>query len=1056
MQISSCPNTDGVHAAPVSAQPEGYLRAVLEVTPACVKVVAPDGRIRYINPAGLGLFEAEAEADVIGRHVLDFISPEYRPQYARMHARACQGQRESLEFEYLGLRGSRRYVRTVATPFIEADGTVSHLAVTHDLTELRRAEIAQHESEQRFRTTADSAPVLMWMSRPDGQRSWFNKPWLDFVGRTMEQQVALGWMEGVHPDDLSRCRGVHSESLECRRPFETEYRIRRQDGEYRWMLEHGVPLFAPDGAFTGFIGTCIDLSDRKRAELEREASLVRERSARAETQVLYEVSNLLSGELDLRKLLQCVTDAGTALTGANFGVFCDVRDDSGECGVIQSITGTDQEAIRPLVAALVGRACLKRETIRSDDAAHDPRVTDVPGLYNGPIRSLLAVPVISRAREVLGVLLFGHGDASVFSDRSERFATGLAAQAAIAIDNARLYQARLESEQRFQTVADTLPAMVWAADAGGSFFYVNRRWSDYTGLSLDQVAGEGWSHAIYEEDREQVVSTWRDALRSGEAFECECRYVASDGSYRWHYVRGVPLRDEQNAISAWYGTSVDIHDRRAAEEARHESEQRLRTLADNMAQLAWMADASGAVFWFNRRWYDFTGTTFAQVQGWSWASVQHPEHGDEVMRRIRTHCSAGEPWEETFPLRGKDGSYRWFLTRAVPIRNAEGRLARWFGTGTDITERRELEQELARAKADLERRVEERSRELTATYDRLRLAERMAMMGTLSAGLGHDLGNLLVPIRVRLDSLTNEPLSPRAKEDVLAVQNSAEYLRRLAQGLRLLALDPRQVHADDTTELGEWWTDAHGVLKSVLPRGVTLTARIPARKHYVRMSKPALTQVVFNLVQNAGDALQGLGSGHVEVRVHREQHEVLLSVADNGPGMSTEVREHCMEPFFTTKPRAGSSGLGLVLVHGLVRDAGGTVELTSSPGRETVFTLHLPVAEPPREAACSEKRYAIVDVRDGRLKSFMAGELRSLRFEVGQQPNGVPPLVVVVDDESRLDQLPGDAAVVFLGETGRSAHNIRVLGRNPSVMKICQALRDAARAAEEKEVRVRG
>jgi PAS domain S-box len=135
----------------------------------------------------------------------------------------------------------------------------------------------------------------------------------------------------------------------------------------------------------------------------------------------------------------------------------------------------------------------------------------------------------------------------------------------------------------------------------------------------------------------------------------------------------------------------------------HESEARFRALADNIAQLAWMTDATGGIFWYNQRWFDYTGRTLEEMQGWGWLQVQHPEHVDRVVAKFRRCIETGELWEDTFPLRGTDGSYRWFLSRAVPIRDDQGKVLRWCGTNTDITDRKVAEAErerlLAREKA---------------------------------------------------------------------------------------------------------------------------------------------------------------------------------------------------------------------------------------------------------------------------------------------------------------------------------------------------------------------
>ena len=120
-------------------------------------------------------------------------------------------------------------------------------------------------------------------------------------------------------------------------------------------------------------------------------------------------------------------------------------------------------------------------------------------------------------------------------------------------------------------------------------------------------------------------------------------------------------------------------------EQLHESEHQFRTLANSIPQLAWMADAQGSIFWYNQRWYDFIGTLSEEMPTWGWRSVQHPDHADRVIHQLERSRKAKEPWEDTFPLLSKEGDYRWFLTRAVPIRDSQGNLVRWFGTSTDIS-----------------------------------------------------------------------------------------------------------------------------------------------------------------------------------------------------------------------------------------------------------------------------------------------------------------------------------------------------------------------------------
>jgi PAS domain S-box-containing protein len=159
-------------------------------------------------------------------------------------------------------------VRTglLSSELIHLNGEPCALSLIADITEAKRAEEAKRESEERFRLVANTAPVMIWMSDIDKLFNYFNKPWLDFTGRTLEQELGNGWAEGVHSEDLAECLKTYSDAFDKREQFEMEYRLRRNDGEYRWVLDKGVPRFSTDRSFTGYIGSCLDVTERKRAE----------------------------------------------------------------------------------------------------------------------------------------------------------------------------------------------------------------------------------------------------------------------------------------------------------------------------------------------------------------------------------------------------------------------------------------------------------------------------------------------------------------------------------------------------------------------------------------------------------------------------------------------------------------------------------------------------------------------------------------------------------------------------------------------------------------------
>lgn len=197
------------------------------------------------------------------------------------------------------------------------------------------------------------------------------------------------------------------------------------------------------------------------------------------------------------------------------------------------------------------------------------------------------------------------------------------------------------------------------------------------------------------DDRQEEEDRILAALGRGErvpTFETVRR--RQDGTEVHVAITVSPIRDETGHVIAASKIARDITAQKRVLARLEESEERFRLLADNMSQLAWIADPEGWIFWYNKRWFDYTGTTLADMAGWGWRAVHHPDYVEAVTERYRAAFASGEDWEDTFPLRGADGEWRWFLSRAVPIRNDEGRILYWFGTNTDVTEMREAEQRI--------------------------------------------------------------------------------------------------------------------------------------------------------------------------------------------------------------------------------------------------------------------------------------------------------------------------------------------------------------------------
>ncbi len=343
--------------------------------------------------------------------------------------------------------------------------------------------------------------------------------------------------------------------------------------------------------------------------------------------------------------------------------------------------------------------------------------------------------------------------------------------------------------------------------------------------------------------------------------------------------------------------------------------------------------------------------------------------------------------------------------------------------------------EEARVQAE---RLRERTLELERSQRELRLSERMASIGTLCAGLGHDMGNLLLPLSVWLDTMSSSELPEDTQEGVATLRTCIQYLRKLASGLRLVSLDPTLPVQDSQTMIDRWTEEVAPILRNALPRGIVLQTEILGPLPAVRIAPHLLAQAVFNLVQNAGEALRGHDGGVVLVRAEStaDGAGVRFSITDNGPGMSAQVRAQCLNPFFTTKTRGISTGLGLSLVHGIVKSVGAELEVESEAGRGTTFSFTLSAATLRQDTPIP----AVINVIDARTRAVASEILSTVGFQIVEAAplNPTIPAIWVIDEHMDVDRCvnefraTGSDREVFVVASGHmeyeQAHGVTLTG----------------------------
>ena len=244
----------------------GLLAAIVASSDDAIISKNLDGVITSWNKSAERIFGYSAE-EAIGQHITLVIPPERHAEESEILNRVRRGERvDHFQTVRRAKDGRLLDVSLTISPVRDPSGRVIGASkVARDITAQKQAEQALRESEQRFRVITDAAPILVWMAGVDKLCYYFNKGWLDFVGRTLEQESGNGWTENVHPEDFERCLEVYVANFDARRSFEMEYRMRHHTGQYRWILDRGVPRYAPDGTFEGYVGGCLDIHDQKEA-----------------------------------------------------------------------------------------------------------------------------------------------------------------------------------------------------------------------------------------------------------------------------------------------------------------------------------------------------------------------------------------------------------------------------------------------------------------------------------------------------------------------------------------------------------------------------------------------------------------------------------------------------------------------------------------------------------------------------------------------------------------------------------------------------------------------
>ncbi len=443
-------------------------------------------------------------------------------------------------------------------------------------------------------------------------------------------------------------------------------------------------------------------------------------------------------------------------------------------------------------------------------------------------------------------------------------------------------------------------------------------------------------------------------LRRGERIDhYETTRIARDGRLLEVSLTVSPLRDGAGRIIGASKIVRDIGERKRMEGEVWQGRVKLRAILDTAIDAIISIDGRGLIQAVNPATERMFGYTPAELIGQNvkvlMPAPYHEEHDGYLSRYKHTGEKRIIGIGREVQARRKDGT-----VFAIDLAVSEVEAGKLFtGIIRDISDRK-------------------------ASEAKLRETDRLASIGTLAAGLGHDMNNVLLPVRARLNALkaegTRGQLSATAAGDVAEISKSVTYLQQLADGLHFLAMDPQKEDGSGSgIGLATWWDQAGVLISKAVPKHVRVTASFSSALPEVAVSAAGLTQAVLNLVVNAGDAIPAdrkRRQGHVRLRAeaNKAATHVRLAVNDNGRGMSDEVKRRAFDMFFTTKPRGLGTGLGLSLVRKVADQAGGSVEIESAVGQGTTVVMNLPVAVSPRRDQVAR---AVITMTDGRAAAMI-------------------------------------------------------------------------------------
>ncbi len=610
-------------------------------------------------------------------------------------------------------------------------------------------------------------------------------------------------------------------------------------------------------------------------------------------------------------------------------------------------------------------------------------------------------------------------------------------------------------------VGSAIPDLIYAKDREGRITYANPSTIETIGMSLDQLLGK--LTVEYNPDRaqaEHIDAIDRRVMAGGTTEITDEQFTSPDGQTRLFRSTKTPLRDAEGQIIGLAGVSIDVTADRVALAALKASEERFRTLSETAPAFIFITDNEGQITYTNTAFQQYTGKSNEELLGIGWARTVHRDDRQIPEKAWQTAVATNQPYAAEYRFRGQDGNFRWFMCRATPVRDADGKIQQWIGTCSDVQDAIDAREALKAANEGLEAKVAERTSELQAAVATLqqevaerekaeaqvRQMQKIESIGQLTGGIAHDFNNMLAVVLGSLE-IVKRRLKTDPDKALASIQHAEEGANRAAQlTARLLAFSRQQPLAPEPVSANRLVSGMSELLRQTIGEQIEVETVLAGGLWRTHIDAPQLENAILNLCVNARDAMQGDeigGGGKLTIETHNchldENYAdansevaagqyVLVSVTDSGTGMTPEVIERAFDPFYTTKEVGKGTGLGLSQVFGFVKQSGGHIKIYSEMGEGTTVKLYLPrylgkdeVADvskmnPSEWPTAKSGETVLVVEDDAQVREVSVQLIRDLGYEVIEVSGGAQALTVLARDD-RVDLIFTD--IVMPGMTGR-------------------------------------